>query len=632
MTWHMSQPTMFVIAVAIVLSTSPAHTASYYVSNAGSDANKGTSPRAPWCTLARVNVGPFRPGDHILFRRGDQWRGQLRPRSGGPAGPVSYGAYGEGPKPVLLGSVDKSRPADWRDEGGNIWSSGEPATQALTTLPPPRTSALPWLLYTEGGAAATGGVADAGPASFRVDCASSGRSGEQIQLYLMPFRIQAGKTYRLVFRARATQPFRLRLPQLMKASTPWTQYTSGPSSRMARVGGDWQAYSHLYEAGVTAGDARLTFFLGGELPAGAAFWVDDLSFEECAPEQAAGALPLDVGNLIFDGGASCGTKVWHEADLKRQDDFWYDDERQVVKVYSAGNPAARHRSIPAGAAEQPRSLECALTRHLIDESGAAYVIYENLDLRYSGAHGIGGGDTHHIVARDCDISFIGGGFMQLEGRPVRYGNGVEFWGPARDNLVERCRLWDIYDAALTNQNNQPNVLQADITYRHNVIWNSEYSFEHWNRPENSRTRNIRFEHNTCVSAGSGWGHRQRPDPGGRQLCFYYSPAPAEGIVIRDNVFAWATDNALYAPDWQPAQLAVLDMDRNLWCQPAGEMIRLKSARYTMAQFAEYQKEQGMELHSVAAQPRFVDAARHDYRLAPGSPGTRAGAASGDSGR
>jgi len=615
MSWHPLCFPILLVGGALLLSTPPARAATYYVSDAGSDTNTGTSPRVAWRTLTRVNAGRLGPGDRILFRRGDQWRGQLRPSSGGPAGSVLYGAYGKGPKPLLLGSADKSRPTDWHNEGGNIWRAGEPAViQAPGALPAPTMTALPWQLYTEGGAAATGAVGDAGPASFRVDCSGSGSGGNHIQLYLMPFRIEAGKTYRLLFRARASQPFRTRLPELMKATPPWAEYASSPARRLVTVRTEWQAFSQLYEASVTAADARLTFFLGGQLPAGASFWVDSLSFFESAPAETTGSLPMDVGNLIFDDGTSCGVKVWNEGDLKRQDDFWYDEERQALKVYSVGNPATRHHSI-----------ECALTRHIIDESGAAHVVYENLDLRYGGAHGIGGGNTHHIIVRDCDVSFIGGGFMELEGRPVRYGNGVEFWGGAHDNLVERCRLWEIYDAALTNQNNAPDVLQADITYRHNVVWNSEYSFEYWNRPENSRTRNTRFEHNTCVNAGSGWGHGQRPDPGGRQLCLYHSSAPADGIAIRDNILAGATENALYAPNWDPAQLAALDIDHNLWCQPAGEMIALKTGTYTMAQFAEYQKEQGLEPHSVAAQPRFVDAAKHDYRLAPDSPGAGAGA-------
>ena len=71
--------------------------------------------------------------------------------------------------------------------------------------------------------------------------------------------------------------------------------------------------------------------------------------------------------------------------------------------------------------------------------------------------------------------------------------------------MEDCRIWEIYDAALTNQGDGTNT-QENITYRRNVIWNSEYSFEYWNRGSSSLTRNVVFEHNTCVDAGYGWGH------------------------------------------------------------------------------------------------------------------------------
>ncbi len=67
---------------------------------------------------------PFQPGDKILFRRNDVWRGQLIPHGGSQAGQVIYAAYGPGAKPLLLGSVSKSRPADWTEEGKGIWSAG----------------------------------------------------------------------------------------------------------------------------------------------------------------------------------------------------------------------------------------------------------------------------------------------------------------------------------------------------------------------------------------------------------------------------------------------------------------------------------------------------------------------------
>ena len=317
---------------------------------------------------------------------------------------------------------------------------------------------------------------------------------------------------------------------------------------------------------------------------------------------------------IFNGEASCGVKVWNEADLKAQGQYWYDEDRHVVKLYSARCPASYYSDI-----------ECALRQHIIDQSHASHVVYENLALKYGAAHGIGGTNTHHIIVSDCDLAYIGGGDQRGGSGTVRFGNGVEFWANAHDCLVERCRLWEVYDAALTNQNSGPNVKQYNLTYRNNVIWNCEYSFEYWNRPESSQTYNVRFENNTCVNAGHGWGHSQRPDPSGRHLCFYTSPAAIRDVYVRNNVFFEAKSNAFYAPAWPRAAIDALRMDHNCWYQAAGTMIRLKDASYTMARFAAYQSEQAKEPRSIATQPALVDVDKRDFHLAKGSACIDAGA-------
>ena len=284
------------------------------MSNQGSDKNDGQSPATAWATLARVNAGPFQPGDKVLFRRNDTWRGQLIPHSGSEAGPITYGAYGDAtaPKPRLLGAAARNKASDWQNMGDNLWS----------TIP-------------------------------------------------------------------------------------------------------------------------------------------------------AAALKVDVGNIIFNQGESCGVKKWSRKDLRRQGDFWYDASNGTVKVYSTINPASRYSGI-----------ELALKGAIIQQGNRSYVTYQGLDLHY-GDYGIGGGNTHHITVSDCDLAFLGGALLYRHenGTPVRAGNGIEFWGNAHDCLVERCRLWEIYDAALTNQNMGAVCQQYNIVYRYNVIWNCEYSFEYWNRPK-----------------------------------------------------------------------------------------------------------------------------------------------------
>ena len=48
----------------------------FFVSAAsGQDGNDGVSPQTPWKSLARVNAAELRPGDKVLFQRGDVLRG-----------------------------------------------------------------------------------------------------------------------------------------------------------------------------------------------------------------------------------------------------------------------------------------------------------------------------------------------------------------------------------------------------------------------------------------------------------------------------------------------------------------------------------------------------------------------------
>jgi len=103
----------------------------YYVSTptatpAGSDSNNGTSESTPWATIAKVNAKSpaYQPGDSVLFKRGESWRGQVYVPStwnGTLGSPITFGAYGEGNKPRILGSLDLWTDDAWSNQGSNIW-------------------------------------------------------------------------------------------------------------------------------------------------------------------------------------------------------------------------------------------------------------------------------------------------------------------------------------------------------------------------------------------------------------------------------------------------------------------------------------------------------------------------------
>jgi hypothetical protein len=93
----------------------------YYVSPNGNDNNNGTSPGSPWRTIQRAQqvTQSMQPGDRILFERGGVYPGKLNLNaSGTAANPITFGAYGTGPDPVISGGVPVS---GWAPYQGNIW-------------------------------------------------------------------------------------------------------------------------------------------------------------------------------------------------------------------------------------------------------------------------------------------------------------------------------------------------------------------------------------------------------------------------------------------------------------------------------------------------------------------------------
>jgi len=89
--------------ISSILSTT------YYVDfSNGSDSNNGLygtyqgNSNGPWKTIEKVNNALLDPGDQILFKRGEIWRGELDISSSGLYGaPIIYGAYGNGNKPII---------------------------------------------------------------------------------------------------------------------------------------------------------------------------------------------------------------------------------------------------------------------------------------------------------------------------------------------------------------------------------------------------------------------------------------------------------------------------------------------------------------------------------------------------
>jgi len=311
----------------------------------------------------------------------------------------------------------------------------------------------------------------------------------------------------------------------------------------------------------------------------------------------------DIGNIIFDNASSVGFKKWSLTDLQNQDEFWYNLSSNELSIYSTLNPTSIHSEI-----------ELALRKDIINQQNTSYVTYENISIKYGGAHGFGGGNTSNITIKSCEISYIGGGDLNMDGT-IRYGNGVEFWGNASNNIVEKCKVWEIYDTGLTNQNHTTTVTQENIKYQNNVIWNCGLSsFEYWSRPSASTTSKIYFENNTCLNAGYGWGV-QRPDYHGIHILFDSNPAQTDTVFIKNNIF-YNAKRSIYAVEDNIN--GFIELDYNVIYQPSNSDTLFVSfpsfTVYEYSDFSIYKTAIQKDLNSLTGNPDFTNIAGNDFSL------------------
>ncbi len=92
--------------VAAVIVAARAEATDYYVDNAGSDLNQGTSSTAPWRTLIRVNQLVLRAGDRVYLAGNQIFSGTLAfdsEDSGSAVSPILVSSYGTGRATIAAG-------------------------------------------------------------------------------------------------------------------------------------------------------------------------------------------------------------------------------------------------------------------------------------------------------------------------------------------------------------------------------------------------------------------------------------------------------------------------------------------------------------------------------------------------
>ncbi|OGV86339.1 MAG: hypothetical protein A3K19_33865 [Lentisphaerae bacterium RIFOXYB12_FULL_65_16] len=103
----------------------------FFDSENGVDANAGLTAEAPYRTLAKLAELQLQPGDSVWLKRGGTFRGRLAFRGNGePGKPIRVGAYGTGPKPEVLGSIEVR---EWERHEGGVYKCRLPREPGFDT-------------------------------------------------------------------------------------------------------------------------------------------------------------------------------------------------------------------------------------------------------------------------------------------------------------------------------------------------------------------------------------------------------------------------------------------------------------------------------------------------------------------
>lgn len=290
-------------------------------------------------------------------------------------------------------------------------------------------------------------------------------------------------------------------------------------------------------------------------PAGDGLWTANVSGK------------TDVGNIVRVAKGSspdaptCGWKRWRREDLRNEGDYFHDLDAGRVWYRSAVEPASTHDR-----------MELCRRICLLNVGQTTWLRVEGISFLYTGAHGIVGAPVQHLRVRGCTFGWIGGSLLGMwpDGkggkRPVRYGNGIEFWtgGHNADIRLEDNFFYEVYDTAMTNQGNGDGVLERMVVCSNRTL-RCEQSYEIWFTSTNYLVKSIELFGNRFEDAGYGWSHAQRPNKNATHLLAYGFKPKVESIFYHDNYFGRTKQCMFWWFEW-PA-IRHVRLDRNTYVQP-----------------------------------------------------------------
>ena len=301
------------VCALLLVGSGTAQTVYYVDASGGDDSNTGTSESDPWQTIEQVNAASLVPGDQVLFKRGELWREILVvPASGSVGSPITFAAYGSGPRPRITCTQDIGGSPETFDlyedyvaENADfeVWTGGLPA---------------PWEVVA-GGTGSLSEEADPAHVQHGARAARLEKDGSNSLVAYNYMEYRAGMRYTVRFFAKGAvggEGIGIR-KRYFDGSTRWDCQTdldadgfhdrwstSVTQSETYTLTARYQEYEYRFQAGVQGG-AQLRFELN---TANSQVWIDNV---RAYPEWTPHARLADVYGLHWYGGAY-GSKVWNE--------------------------------------------------------------------------------------------------------------------------------------------------------------------------------------------------------------------------------------------------------------------------------------------------------------------------------
>ncbi len=202
-------------------------------------------------------------------------------------------------------------------------------------------------------------------------------------------------------------------------------------------------------------------------------------------------------------------------------------------------------------AEVYENIEFAYAPHTIAVQTNRDVTIDNVCLHYTGGHGVSCASMTNLIVKNCEVGFIGGcrhGYT-ADGRPIRYGNGIEIYGGCDNYQIDNCWIYECYDAGITHQffgnNLEMSMIMKNVHYTNNVIERCVYNIEYFNSETSAEgyerySENVYINNNILTHAGYGFG-AQRPDTtvDSHLKSWEFINTQKGDFIIEDNLFMYS---------------------------------------------------------------------------------------------